>query len=84
MATTSPRVDVIAALYLRPGDWYAGQVNPGAPTTPVQPFAAAHHLTSVTEANSPDGMFRLALKAGDLDLEPVTGHTRGLIIRGLS
>ena len=84
MATLSPRVDVIYARYLHAGDWYAGKINPDAPTTPVQPVAAAPHLTAVTDFTSDDGMFSLALKAGDLDLEPVTGHTRCLVIRGLA
>lgn len=34
-----PRLDVVYAANMRPGDWYAGDVVPDAPTRPVQLFA---------------------------------------------
>ena len=43
----SMSVEVIYALHLKPGDLWAGLVNREAPTTPVQPFAAAHLVNTV-------------------------------------
>lgn len=43
----SMSVDVIYALHMKPGDLWAGIVDPGAPTRPVQPFAAAIPVTRV-------------------------------------
>jgi hypothetical protein len=49
------RVDVKYAANLKPGDMYAGDVAPDAPTRPVQEFLHAWKIASVETVESADG-----------------------------
>jgi hypothetical protein len=79
-AVKSSRVDVVHAGNMKPGDLYAGDVNPDAPTRPVQEFATAHRLTEVTRYTE-GGRQMLALQAGQVTLTPVPAATQVLLIR---
>jgi hypothetical protein len=74
-------IEVTYAAQMKPGDLYAGKVNPAAPTTPVQTFAAAHRLTDVTPHAGADGRRMLHLRAGALILEPVLAAAQVLVVR---
>ena len=75
-------VDVTSACHLKPGDRYAGDVNPDAPTRPVQPFAAACLLTDVEMCTDDDGVkwMHLSTTHGRV-LTPVRYTTWVLVIR---
>ena len=73
-------VDVIYALHLKPGDLYAGDVVPDAPTRPVQPWVAAHKITAV-DTYKTDGRTWMRLTAGQFELTPVAASTQVLVIR---
>ena len=78
-------VDVIYALHMKPGDLYAGGVEPGSPGRPVHPIAAALRIATVTPYDGEDGRKMLALTAEGLEdypLTPVDACTQVLIIRG--
>jgi hypothetical protein len=77
----SSSVDVAYAASMKPGDLYAGDVNPAAPTRPVQVFAAAHRLTEVAPYAAGGGRQMLRLRAGALALTPVPAASQVLIIR---
>lgn len=50
---TSPvRIDVVYVAHVKVGDMIAGEVNPQAPTRPVQPFAAAMTVRNISEVPS--------------------------------
>lgn len=74
-------VDVIYARHLEPGDLFAGEVCPQAPTRPVQPFAAACTLTEVSTYSS-DGVTWMRLEASHgLGLSPLKASQQVLVIR---
>ena len=74
-------VDVIYALHMKPGDLYAGKINPDVPTIPLQPFARAHCLSAVTPYIAEDGDKMLHLEAGGCELEPIRTTMQVLLIR---
>jgi hypothetical protein len=76
-------IDVKHAGNLKPGDLYAGQVVPDAPTRPVQPIAAALRLTEVVPFTDDGGRKMMRLKAGVLDLTPLYITTGCLVILGV-
>ena len=82
----SPRVDVVYAANMQPGDWYAGRIEPDAPTRHVQEFAAAHSVAAVTpytDENTGERMLQVTATHG-MDLFPVPASTKVLVIRGVS
>lgn len=48
-------VDVKYAAQVKPGDWFAGTVNPSAPTRPCQPCASAMRVRDVEVTPAPEG-----------------------------
>jgi hypothetical protein len=79
----SMSVDVIYALALKPGDWYAGTVDKDAPTRQVQPFARAHRVESVESWMGEDGWKWLTITSGPFALTPVKAASQVLVIRHL-
>jgi hypothetical protein len=77
----NPSVDVTYAAQMKPGDLFAGLVDPDAPTTPVQPFAAAHRIAGITEDAAPDGRKVLCPQTGMFELTPVAPHHQVILIR---
>jgi hypothetical protein len=77
----SSSVEVAYAAQMKPGDLYAGDVDPAAPTRPVQVFAAAHRLTGITPYADGQGRRMLHLQAGVLTLTPVAAAGQVLLIR---
>lgn len=80
----SPRVDVVYAANMKPGDWYAGKIAPDAPYRKVQEFAAAHEVVEVVpyaDENTGQKMLRVVATHG-MDLFPVPIGTQVLVIRG--
>lgn len=75
-----PRLDVIHAANLKPGDWYAGDVIPDAPTRPVQEFAAAHRLTEVGTFKTDERTW-MRLTSGPFELDPIPASRQVLVIR---
>lgn len=74
------RIDVVYAASLKPGDLYAGNVQPDAPTRPVQEFAAAWKLASV-ERFKVDGRTWIRPASASFELTPVPAVTQCLVIR---
>jgi hypothetical protein len=74
-------IDVVYAANMKPGDLYAGDVNPDAPTRPVQTFAAAHKLASVERFRADDGRPWVRLRSASFELSPVPAVTQCLVIR---
>lgn len=79
---TAISVDVIYARNLKPGDWYAGNYVPDAPTTPAQTFAAAFPVDFIFPVTE-NGQEWLSLVAGSVARTPVLATSRVLVIRGL-
>jgi hypothetical protein len=79
----SPSVDVIYALHLKPGDWYAGTVDKQAPARAVQPFARAHRIAAVEAYTDDERRKWLAITAGPFTLTPVLAASQVLVIRHL-
>lgn len=77
---TAPRLDVIYAANLKPGDLYAGNVAPKAPTRPVQEFAAAMRITEVEQFRTDERTW-MRITAGQFELTPVPAATQVLVIR---
>jgi hypothetical protein len=75
------RIDVIHAARMKPGDLFAGIISPDAPTTPVQTWAAALTLATITPYTDDNGRRMLALSAGCGELTPVPAATQVLVIR---
>jgi hypothetical protein len=75
------RLDVVYAANLKPGDALAGYLVIDAPTTPVQPMAAALTLTEVTRYDD-GGTAMVRLRAGDLELFSARTTAQALVIRG--
>jgi hypothetical protein len=74
---------VTYALHMQPGDWFAGMIDPAAPTTPTQVWAAAHKLASVTPYTDDNGRRMLALTAEGFNLTPIPAAVQVLLIRGM-
>lgn len=77
-------VDVIYASHLKPGDVYAGKINPSAPTRPVQPCAAAYCLSGVEAYTDDQGVTWMRLDPGIPglgNLTPVRAAAQVLVIR---
>ena len=79
----SMSVDVIYALHLKPGDLWAGIVDRNAPTTPVQPFAAAIPVTTVdTVTDEAGAKWQHVNSIGELGgCTPVPAAMQVLVIR---
>jgi len=82
----NPSLDVIYAANLQPGDWWAGNFLPDAPTRPVQPWARAHRVAAVRSYTGADGGRWMAVTpAGAMaefgELTPVRAATQVLVIR---
>ena len=75
------RIDVVYAARMQPGDLYAGQWVPDAPTRHVQTFAAAHELASVLTFKGEDGRPMVRLASAAFDLGSVPAVTQCLVIR---
>ena len=75
------RIDVVYAASMKPGDLFAGIVAPEAPTRPVQEWAAALKLASVTPYTSDDGRRMVALETEHCTLSPLPIVTQCLLIR---
>jgi hypothetical protein len=78
-----PRLDVVHAANMRPGDWYAGRVEPHAPTRPVQLFAAPFQVAGLERFKTGEGrsMVRVIPSGGILQPDPVPVGTQVLVIR---
>ena len=74
-------LDVIYARALKPGDLWAGIVDPHAPTRPVQNFAHAMRLTDVELVTFPDAPGIVRCRAHDLALTPVRESSQVMVIR---
>jgi hypothetical protein len=84
----NPSLDVIYAANLKPGDWWAGNFVPDAPTRPVQPFAGAHLVASVRTYADDDGRKWIAVTpAGAMaqfgELSPALAASQVLVLRHL-
>ena len=75
------RIDVVHAANMKPGDLFAGIVAPNAPTRPVQEWAAAHKLASITPYTDESGRRMVALATEHFDLSPLPICTQCLLIR---
>jgi hypothetical protein len=75
------RIDVVYAANMKPGDLYAGQWVPDAPTTKVQTWAAAHKLTEVTPYTTEDGRRMVRLKTAGWEVTPAPFGAQCLVIR---
>jgi hypothetical protein len=75
------KIDVMYALRLKPGDIYAGTVNPESPYRPVSDFAAAHELTEVTSYKDADRREWMQLKAGAASLTLIEASQQVIVIR---
>lgn len=73
-------VDVVCAENLKPGDLYAGQVVPDAPTRPCQPFACAHEVTAVEIVSTAEGK-RVKIMSGQFALSMARLTTQCMVIR---
>jgi hypothetical protein len=87
--TAALSVDVIYALHLKPGDLYAGGVEPDS-GIPVHPIAAAVRIATVAPYDGEDGRKMLALTGSapaacgleTFPLTPVDPNSQVLVIRG--
>jgi hypothetical protein len=60
-------VNVKYAAQIKPGDWFAGTVNPHAPTRPCQPCAAAmrvRHVEVTPNPERPGNLYRFRFDLG--------------------
>ena len=81
VTATRTRLDIIYAANLKPGDLYAGQVNPDAPTMPVQPCAVAPTITEATPYQDGQGHRMMRLPAGQLAMTSLPAGRQVLVIR---
>jgi len=81
------KLELIAAMHMRPGDLWAGCYVPEAPTTPVQLWAAAHKITAVMPYRDEAGIGWIRpTAAGEIpgpwgSLTPVRATARVFVIR---
>jgi len=81
------RVEVVYASNVQPGDWYAGQIVHEAPTTPVQPFAAAFPVSHVELFTGEDGRRYVQIVAErppELQPRPLPMGVQVIVIRGVA
>lgn len=74
-------IDVVYAVNMKPGDLFAGKIAPDAPTRPVQTWANALELASITPYTDEAGVRMLHLKSASFDLTPIPAAARVLVIR---
>ena len=74
-------LDVIYAAALKPGDLWAGTVNPDAPTRPVGNFARAMRITDAQTVTDEDGRKIVQCQAHGLALTPIPISQQVLVIR---
>lgn len=75
------RIDVVHAANMQPGDLYAGQWVPDAPTTRVQVWAAAHKLTAIAPYTDDSGTRMVRLETEHFTLTPARMSAQCLVIR---
>jgi len=79
------RVEVVYAANVQVGDWFAGDVDPDAPTRPAQPAAAALRITSVETVDGVAGkcvqMTSLLGRLGDRRVADQCMVIRGACLR---
>lgn len=76
------QIDVIYAANLKIGDWYAGQVVPGAPTRPVQEILRALEITAVRDRRDAEGIRRVYAESNGMVLSSILASRQVMVIRG--
>ena len=74
-------LDVIYARALKPGDLWAGTIDPSAPTRPVNNFAHAMRLTHTEIVKCDGGRWIVQCRAHGLALTPVPESAQVMVIR---
>ena len=75
------KLDVIYAMGLKPGDLWAGNLAPDAPTRPVQNFARAMRITHAEIVTGEDGRKIVQCQAHGWAMTPVSIGTQVMVIR---
>ena len=81
------RLDLTAAMHVKPGDWLAGHYVPDAPTTPVQLLASALQIAAAAPFTDDAGVKWLRFtRAGEVagpwgSLTPVRAYSQVFVIR---
>ena len=76
-------LDVIYARALKPGDLWAGIVDPSAPTRPVNNFAHAMRLTHTEIVKGDGGRWIVQCRARCGALTPVPESAQVMVIRAV-
>jgi hypothetical protein len=77
-----PRLEIVYAPRMRPGDWYAGRVDPAAPARPVHLCASPFRVTRIKRfADAGERRMIRITAAGQLQPDPLPAVAQVLVIR---